>query len=220
MVFFATAAAAQQTAPKIIRGGILNGKAVSLPKPDYPDAAKIAGVGGTIRVEVTINESGFVEAAKAVRDESEDSDLAAETSDARSLLRDAAEQAALKAQFTPTLLSGVPVKVAGTIVYNFIAGDKKVMDGGVLNGKAVEFPRAAYPAAAKAVRASGMVVVQVLVDEAGSVIQATAVSGHPLLRAAAVEAARAARFAPTYLEGKPVRFSGMLTYNFVADEVQ
>ena len=66
-----------------------------------------------------------------------------------------------------------------------------------------------------AVHAAGTVVVQVLIDESGNVIQATAVSGHPLLRAAAVEAARAATFAPTRLEGKPVRVAGVVTYNFV-----
>jgi len=42
------------------------------------------------------------------------------------------------------------------------------------------------------------------------------VSGHPLLRAAAVAAARGARFSPTKLSGQPVKVSGVITYNFVA----
>lgn len=91
----------------------------------------------------------------------------------------------------------------------------KTVSGGVLNGKATSLPRPAYPPAARAVRASGAVSVQVLISESGSVISANAVSGHPLLRAAAEGAARGARFSPTLLSGQPVKVSGVITYNFV-----
>jgi len=91
----------------------------------------------------------------------------------------------------------------------------KTVSGGVLNGKATSLPKPAYPAAAKAVRAGGAVSVQVLISESGSVISASAVSGHPLLRAAAEGAARGARFSPTLLSGQPVKVSGVITYNFV-----
>ncbi|MFN2501261.1 MAG: TonB family protein [Pyrinomonadaceae bacterium] len=91
----------------------------------------------------------------------------------------------------------------------------KTISGGVMNGKATSLPKPAYPAAAKAVRASGSVSVQVLISESGSVISASAVSGHPLLRAAAEGAARGARFSPTLLSGQPVKVSGVITYNFV-----
>ena len=57
--------------------------------------------------------------------------------------------------------------------------------------------------------------VQVLIDEQGKVISASAVSGHPLLQAAAVAAARGAKFSPTVLSGQPVKVSGVITYNFV-----
>lgn len=92
----------------------------------------------------------------------------------------------------------------------------KQISGGVLNGKATSLPKPTYPPAARAVGASGAVSVQVLVDENGDVISAEAVSGHPLLRAAAVEAARGAKFSPTRLNGNPVKVSGVITYNFVA----
>lgn len=91
----------------------------------------------------------------------------------------------------------------------------KTISGGVLNGKATSLPKPPYPPAAKAVRASGAVSVQVLISETGSVISASAVSGHPLLRPAAVSAARGARFSPTLLSGQPVKVSGVITYNFV-----
>jgi protein TonB len=92
----------------------------------------------------------------------------------------------------------------------------KQISGGVLNGKAVSLPKPAYPPAAKAVRAAGSVSVQVLIDENGNVISASAVSGHPLLRAAAAGAARGAKFSPTKLSGQAVKVSGVITYNFVA----
>ena len=94
----------------------------------------------------------------------------------------------------------------------------KSVSGGVLNGKATKLVKPNYPAAAKAVRAAGAVNVQITIDETGSVVAASAVSGHPLLRAAAVEAARASKFAPTRLEGQPVKVTGVIVYNFVLPE--
>lgn len=91
----------------------------------------------------------------------------------------------------------------------------KKISGGVLNGKATSLPKPPYPAAARAVRASGAVNVQVTISESGSVVSASAVSGHPLLRQAAEQAARGARFAPTLLSGQPVSVTGVIVYNFV-----
>ncbi|MGD9562280.1 MAG: energy transducer TonB [Pyrinomonadaceae bacterium] len=91
----------------------------------------------------------------------------------------------------------------------------KTISGGVLNGKATSLPKPPYPPAARAVRASGAVSVQVLISESGSVISANAVSGHPLLRSAAESAAKRAHFSPTLLSGQPVKVSGVITYNFV-----
>ncbi|CAA9379423.1 MAG: hypothetical protein AVDCRST_MAG74-248 [uncultured Pyrinomonadaceae bacterium] len=91
----------------------------------------------------------------------------------------------------------------------------KKISGGVLNGKATSLPKPPYPAAARAVRASGAVNVQVTISESGSVVSASAVSGHPLLRQAAEQAARSARFAPTLLSGQAVSVTGVIVYNFV-----
>ncbi|HEY5074240.1 MAG TPA: TonB family protein [Pyrinomonadaceae bacterium] len=90
------------------------------------------------------------------------------------------------------------------------------ISGGVLNGKATSLPLPAYPEIARAAHASGEVIVQVTVDETGNVVAARAVSGHQLLLAAAVTAARQARFTPTRLNGEPVKVTGVLVYNFVA----
>ena len=94
-------------------------------------------------------------------------------------------------------------------------GRRAPISGGVLNGKAISKPAPPYPPIARAARASGMVTVQVVIDESGRVTSARAVSGHPLLHQAAVQAAYQARFSPTLLSGQPVKVSGIITYNFV-----
>jgi protein TonB len=85
----------------------------------------------------------------------------------------------------------------------------------VLNGQATYLPKPIYSELAKRVRASGTVVVQVLIDEFGNVVSAQAVSGHPVLMPEAVRAARQARFSATKLNDQPVKVSGTITYNFV-----
>jgi len=89
--------------------------------------------------------------------------------------------------------------------------------GANLDAKAVDKPEPAYPAAAKAARAAGVVTVLVMVDESGRVTAASPVSGHPLLQQAAAQAARRARFAPTIEDGKPVPVTGVLTYKFALE---
>lgn len=87
---------------------------------------------------------------------------------------------------------------------------------GVEAGRALELPKPVYPAIARRAHASGEVQVQVLIDTDGTVIAASAVSGHPLLQAASVAAARGARFAPTMYNGEPVKVTGVITYQFIS----
>ncbi|HEY2847112.1 MAG TPA: TonB family protein [Pyrinomonadaceae bacterium] len=101
----APAPRAKKPAP-IVSIGVANGRAISLPKPAYPPAAQAVGAGGTVEVQVLIDETGRV--------------LSAHAASGSPLLRSAAERAALSARFTPTLLSNVPVKVSGIITYNFV----------------------------------------------------------------------------------------------------
>ena len=215
-----------QNLPKMINGGVLNGKAVSLPKPAYPEEAKVAKLQGTVQIKVIIDEGGNVESAEpstepifVTKTNPEGISEKIELPTADPSLVEAARTAALQARFSQTRLSGVPVKVSGVITYNFVAnGDAELQlaaKGDVLNGKAISLPNAEYPAAAKAVKASGTVSVQVTVDEDGNVISAVAVGGHPLLRNAAMKAAGQAKFAPTMVNGSATKVSGVLTYNFV-----
>jgi TonB family protein len=92
---------------RIINGGVLNGKTTSMPLPEYPVIARQAHASGSVTVQITIDEEGNVIAAKAV--------------DGHPLLQAAAVSVARQAKFTPTRLSGRPVKVQGVLVYNFVA---------------------------------------------------------------------------------------------------
>lgn len=85
----------------------------------------------------------------------------------------------------------------------------------IINSKATYLPKPIYPAAVQAMRIQGAVNVQVVIDESGKVISAKAVSGHPLLQGAAVQAARNARFSPTLLNKQAVKVTGLIVYNFV-----
>jgi TonB family protein len=129
------------------------------------------------------------------------------------------------AQATPPIKSA-PVPMPTTekgrteqpIPSNYVApaAPRAPISGGVLNGKATHLVQPSYPAIARAAHASGSVTVQVVVDENGNVISAHATSGHPLLQPTAVAAARGSKFSPTKLSGQPVKVSGVIVYNFVA----
>ncbi len=89
-----------------------------------------------------------------------------------------------------------------------------VVSLGVVNGKATTLPQPVYPASVIAMGVGGVVNVQITISEEGSVISAKAVNGHPILKRAAEDAARRAKFTPTYLSKKPVKATGLIAYNF------
>lgn len=245
-------------------------KILKTPMVSVPREAVESGLGGTVRVLVSIDENGNVKSADdvkgpgAVCGQVTRVDVVA--------LRTAAKKAAILAKFAPAKKNGQPQPSSMWLNFNFkgrdsvkssfvaangdptrytVKGDinysaanapppdykgpvktggtaeappsssntganaSKLLSGGVLNGKAERLPKPPYPPAARAVRASGAVSIQVLIDENGEVFSAQAVSGHPLLRSASLIAACGAKFMPTMLEGSPVKISGIITYNFV-----
>jgi len=96
----------QQTGPVRLPSSLISSKAIDKPAPPYPAIAKAAGVQGTVAVQIVIDEQGRVISAKATS--------------GHPLLLNAAVQAAHRALFTPTVLGGQPVKVTGSITYNFV----------------------------------------------------------------------------------------------------
>ncbi|HEV2707033.1 MAG TPA: TonB family protein [Pyrinomonadaceae bacterium] len=92
--------------PTVVSLGVINGKAISKPVPDYPAIAKAAGAAGIVTVQILVDEEGRVVSARATN--------------GNPMLHKACVEAALRARFTPTLLSHKPVKVSGYITYNFV----------------------------------------------------------------------------------------------------
>ncbi len=90
---------------KPVSGGVLNGTAINLPSPSYPESARRLRTAGLVTVEVVVDETGKV--------------ISAVATGGPMSLRDVAVQAAMKARFSPTKLSGQPVKVSGLINYKF-----------------------------------------------------------------------------------------------------
>jgi TonB family protein len=91
---------------------------------------------------------------------------------------------------------------------------KAKVSGGIVNGRAINLVRPAYPKTAREAGASGKVEVRIVFDEKGDVIWAKAMSGHPELRQSAEDAAWKTKFSPTVLSGEPVKTSGILLYDF------
>ena len=81
-------------------------RAVSVPRPAYPPAARAVRASGSVSVKLIIDTDGSIYSAEAVS--------------GHPLLRDSSRIAACRAKFEPTLLDGEPVRVSGVISYNYV----------------------------------------------------------------------------------------------------
>ena len=86
---------------------ILDGTALKLGRPEYPPEARDRRLSGFVVVKLEIDETGRVTGA---------SDMC----QGPPYLSESAVKAAMQSRFTPTKLSGMPVKVKGVIKYNFV----------------------------------------------------------------------------------------------------
>jgi protein TonB len=92
--------------PRVVSKGVVNGQALLLPRPNYPEMAKRIRLQGVVNVQVLIDEEGRVISAKAIS--------------GSPFLTIEAQRAAMQARFSPTRLGDQPVKVSGIITYNFV----------------------------------------------------------------------------------------------------
>jgi len=193
---------AQGKNEKVIKAGIVNGKATYLPKPEYSEEAKNFCASGKVEVEVGIQAwKGNVVSAKAIS--------------GNELLRDSAEKAALQAKFAQSNINGDQnFYVVGIIVYNFVSERKCVDVNGAVNKKAKYLPKPIYP---KNCRCQEIIKVRIVVDMSGNVISARADSENPLLRISAVEAARKTKFSPTNINSLPIYAVAFLEYKFYSN---
>ena len=85
---------------------MVNGKAVILPKPRYPDEARFKRLGGTVVLRVNIGENGNVVKARAICGDP--------------ILAKASEEAVMGAKFRPAVKDGKPMQISGMVTYNFV----------------------------------------------------------------------------------------------------
>jgi TonB family protein len=91
---------------RIVSIGVANRRAISLPKPEYPEAAIAARISGGISVQVLIDESGRVISAASIS--------------GHPVFAEPGVKAACAARFSPMTLQNEPAKMLGAIAYNFV----------------------------------------------------------------------------------------------------
>ncbi len=91
--------------PRVVKSGVINGRAKSLPKPEYPSGAKSMRITGIVSVQVMIGTDGIVKIAGVASGHPQ--------------LADAARDAACAARFEPVTLEGKPVEINGVVTYSF-----------------------------------------------------------------------------------------------------
>ncbi len=89
-----------------------------------------------------------------------------------------------------------------------------IVGGDVQQSKLLVKVTPEYPELARRARISGHVVMEIQVDEDGSITDIKVLSGHPLLVDAALKAARQWRYSPTLLNGEPVPVIATVTMVF------
>lgn len=201
-------------------------KIKSVPSVVLPDAAKMEFLYGTVLAEVKVDDRGRVTDVTQVV--GPDWTCPNYESPGLTALRDYIRAQAKNVTFEPVSKDEKPDSPLHWVEFKFTAPEEKGSDvvgvrlltvrpvkGGVLNVKALTLAKPTYPAAARAVRASGTVDIKVLISEKGDVISAEVTSGHPLLRQSARTAACTSKFSPTLLERQPVKVSGIIHYTFV-----
>jgi len=108
LFFLAFKAQAQHPSAVPVLVPDINGRAVNLVNPAFPETAVAAGSdGATLVLKVVVNENGDVVSAQC-------------SLDCPEMLKGAAELAALTSKFKPLLVDGLPVKYQGTLLYTFV----------------------------------------------------------------------------------------------------
>jgi TonB family protein len=238
------AAARAQTSPQApirVGGNIVEPRMIKHVDPVYPEAARAAGVGGIVILEVVIGTDGRVSNATILRHVE--------------LLDQAALAAVMQWEFQPTLLNGVPVPVIMTTTVNFPPQPSSVVStpqpqpsspqpspvtsatpaaGQAVRtlraGGAVPFPAPKrikdvvpeLPDSVKQAGFTGVVILEIAIGTTGKVEAAT-IRVHHLVAGvdlAVIDAVKQWEFARTMLNGVPVRVVMSVRVDFTKDGVQ
>lgn len=190
---------------KVISVGIVNKKAQNLPKPKVLNLNKPKhfqmNEEQIVAVQVVIDMNGKVLRAKAIS--------------GHPLLQSACEYAAREAKFAPTLIDGgSPFNIKALLIYKFktdgtIDTNIEKDDEDVIQTP-IDLVKPSPPFCNCRFEGNPSVVVVARINEQGSVIEAKAISGHPILKIASEKAALESKFLPTNIKAKII-----IVYSFI-----
>lgn len=186
--------AQRKNAPSLPFLGIINARAIELPKPAYTEELKTLCAYGEVRLEVLVGESGNILEAKPVSGDE--------------LLHEASVVAVKGAKFQA--YHGPPIRTRGIIVYNF-PSERRCVDAGNVNGKWITRPTfSVHPHAT--VRHPTNITIRLGIEPfSGRVLVAKALNGHPLIRIAVEKQALKLKFRPTLINTTPFIVKGVIT---------
>jgi len=206
----ATAVLAQQATNPIPRKlrvseGVMSENLIHKVAPEYPEAAKIQGIAGPVVLRLEIDTAGHVVEATVISGDP--------------LLTESAIKAAEQWQFEPYQLDGQPIAVeTRATLYVGPAqpqpSQKLRVSQGVMKSNLVTQIDPIYPVKAREYHIQGDVTFRATIDREGSVSDLKAISGHPLLVEAAMEAVRQWKYKPLTLNNEPVEVETTIKVEF------
>jgi protein TonB len=195
---FALAASSAAAQAPVRVGLVANPAVANRVDPGYPDAARAAGVTGTVRVQVEVNVDGVVQDAQLVT--------------SNPLLDQAALDAVRQWTFRPTLLNGKPTAVVMEIDINV---PNIVRVGGAVRAPIkIAHADPIYPPEAQAAGVQGVVILELLIGPEGRVEGTKVLKSVPPLDDAASAAVKQWAFTPTLLNGVPAWILYNVTVTF------
>src|SRR5450755_5066373 len=108
-----------------------------------------------------------------------------------------------------SVMSGMP-----TAVPKAATPQRVRVSQGVSQGLLIHKVQPQYPPLARQARIQGAVVLQALIGKDGTIQNLHVVSGHPMLTGAALDAVKAWRYKPYFLNGEPVEVETTINVNF------
>jgi TonB family protein len=183
--------------------------------PSYPDAAREAGIQGTVMLKVVVAETGEVKEVSTLSGDP--------------LLAQPAVDAVKQWKYKPYMVDGTPVEMETqvTLTFRLHTGEHSApplgnsnpahrlkVSEGTTAPLITEKTPPKYPDATRDAGIQGTVVLKVVVAETGEVKEVSALSGDPLLAQAAVDAVKQWKYKPYTLDGTPVEMETQATLTF------
>ncbi len=224
LILSSVAAAQVAAQPVKVGQSVMSAQMVRKVAPEYPAAAKQAGIQGTVVLKAVIDKAGDVQNLQSISGDP--------------MLAPAAVEAVKQWKYKPYELNGEPVAVETNVTVIFTLADHPPEEGivgsapagspsgeagvplrvrvsqGVAQTLIASKVQPQYPGDAKAQHIQGEVQLKAIIDKEGNVENLQLVSGHPVLAAAAIDAVKQWKYRPYLLNGTPLEVETTVTVNF------